>query len=617
MPASTSNRLWRVRVNAKIRQPAPPPGDCQTLAGMFGLNNPAPQILYENFELTIAPGQIIAVLGPSGAGKSVLLSQVAARHPSVIGLGVAQLAASDAPALAALQGGTLAARLAMLSRCGLAEARALLTPARNLSGGQLYRLALARAMYRASRRARPTLVVADEFAATLDDLTAQMLCRQIRRLVGQAGATKVSLLLATPRRELLPALAPDQVIVKPLGEKPRIGNRGPGFGIRETTTAFTTEIAEGTEDDKPESSQGQLGSGRVSNPECRIPNPALWPIERGTIHDYRALAQFHYLAGPPAAHKRVYVIRTTGFGTRESGFGNSDNSGSGGGDTKSGLWDLESGTWSPEPDRPALATSAPRRRADPASAFPKKTYASSVASVPTAVEAVVVSRIPNPETRTCLAGRQVPSLWAFDPAIAAVLVVSPPVLNVRGRNIATGNRYTGSDRAAAAARLNREVECISRVIVHPAYRGCGLAVRLVRHALAHARTPNVEALAAMGAVHPLFELAGMKAYRLQPDEISARLLRAARVAGLSPAQVAAVTPVERLLARDGRRAQFLRREIDACLARALRLRRGHRPGDPVAFICRLACRKYVYYLGSRDRAFGNRDSGREAMSEEG
>jgi len=56
------------------------------------------------------------------------------------------------------------------------------------------------------------------------------------------------------------------------------------------------------------------------------------------------------------------------------------------------------------------------------------------------------------------------------------------------------------------------MEWISRVVVHPIYRGCGLAVRLVRHALRTARTSRIEALAVMGAIHPFFELAGMKCY---------------------------------------------------------------------------------------------------------
>lgn len=107
------------------------------------------------------------------------------------------------------------------------------------------------------------------------------------------------------------------------------------------------------------------------------------------------------------------------------------------------------------------------------------------------------------------------------PAVAAVLVVSPPVLLCRGRNFATGGRYKLAAKGELSAKarkhrttraialLNAEVECISRVIVHPVYRSCGLAVRLVRHALRHAGSPRVEALAAMGAMHPFFELGGM------------------------------------------------------------------------------------------------------------
>lgn len=96
------------------------------------------------------------------------------------------------------------------------------------------------------------------------------------------------------------------------------------------------------------------------------------------------------------------------------------------------------------------------------------------------------------------------------PELAAVLVVSPPVPAVRGRNIATGGRYATRPRRLALRHLNAEMECISRVVVHPMFRGCGLAVRLVRHALHTAETPLVEALAAMGKIHPFFARAGMR-----------------------------------------------------------------------------------------------------------
>jgi GNAT superfamily N-acetyltransferase len=138
-----------------------------------------------------------------------------------------------------------------------------------------------------------------------------------------------------------------------------------------------------------------------------------WPVRRGGIGEFLALARFHYVVAPPAAHKRV---------------------------------------WS----------------------------------------------VPVPRSRRVPGG----------PAVAAVLVVSPPVLGCGGRDAATAGRYR--DRGGPhAGRINADFECISRVVVHPSFRGRGLAVRLVRHAIATAATPRVEALAAMGRVHPFFELAGM------------------------------------------------------------------------------------------------------------
>jgi GNAT superfamily N-acetyltransferase len=119
--------------------------------------------------------------------------------------------------------------------------------------------------------------------------------------------------------------------------------------------------------------------------------------------------------------------------------------------------------------------------------------------------------------------------------VVAVLVETLPLLGCALRQQAWGERYTtGLTRRQRAQLLNAEVRCISRVVVAPEWRGLGLAVRLVRHALDTATTPITEARAAMGRVSPFFERAGMTAYRRPPHRHDARLRDALRCAGDNP-----------------------------------------------------------------------------------
>lgn len=120
--------------------------------------------------------------------------------------------------------------------------------------------------------------------------------------------------------------------------------------------------------------------------------------------------------------------------------------------------------------------------------------------------------------------------------LAGVLVVSMPTLNGSWRDLAWPGRYTSGDKRARARRINRELRCLSRVIVDPRDRGLGVGRLLVESYLHSPLTPATEAVAAMGSACPFFERAGMTAYRTPPSEADARWLDALASVGATPAR---------------------------------------------------------------------------------
>ncbi len=142
-----------------------------------------------------------------------------------------------------------------------------------------------------------------------------------------------------------------------------------------------------------------------------------------------------------------------------------------------------------------------------------------------------------PATVACVLRAVLDAPWvgpADPPLLAGVLVASMPTLNASWRHDAWPGRYTGHDKRLAARRLNDEVRTISRVVVDPRIRALGIARALVRAYLDHPLTRRTEAVAAMGAVCPFFERAGMTPHTLVPRPHHARLLDAFASIGIEP-----------------------------------------------------------------------------------
>jgi GNAT superfamily N-acetyltransferase len=103
------------------------------------------------------------------------------------------------------------------------------------------------------------------------------------------------------------------------------------------------------------------------------------------------------------------------------------------------------------------------------------------------------------------------------PRTVGVAVLSYPVPGVPAfcRRFGFGRLQRG--RAIRFA--NRNIRTVSRVIVHPQFRSAGVASRLLARLVRDAPTRFLDAVAAMGSAHPLFERAGFRRLNADhPDE---------------------------------------------------------------------------------------------------
>ncbi len=216
------------------------------VAEMFGLglDESYEVALYAGLVVDVRPGDVVFVTGPSGSGKSVLLrclveAMRAAEPPARI----VDLADAAPPAGVPVIEGLpteFEEALRLASTAGLADAFVLLRPPEELSDGQRWRLRLAHALARLEamrnaecgvRNERPNnengavrerhpppepmrVLVADEFASTLDRLCARAVAYRLRRLADREGVT---VLAASAHDDLIEDLAPDVLIRKEAG----------------------------------------------------------------------------------------------------------------------------------------------------------------------------------------------------------------------------------------------------------------------------------------------------------------------------------------------------------------------------------------------------------------
>ena len=179
-----------------------------------------------------------------------------------------------------------------------------------------------------------------------------------------------------------------------------------------------------------------------------------------------------------------------------------------------------------------------------------------------------------------------------------VIVYTMPSVGVELRNIATDNLFSGLDRGTRLALINKNIRCISRVIIEPRFRGLGLASRLVRETMPKMGVPLVEAMAVMGLVNPFFEKAGMKRYPRQVGTVrTAQLVEALGMVGIDDDEFINPQAVQDKL--DGLApagAEFIERQIRDFL-QSYGKRRQMEPGiERTRYVLSKLTARPVYYI---------------------
>jgi len=112
---------------------------------------------------------------------------------------------------------------------------------------------------------------------------------------------------------------------------------------------------------------------------------------------------------------------------------------------------------------------------------------------------------------------------SFKKEVIGVIVICYPHLALKGRNLYTDGKYNKMTKETCT-EINEKFECIARVILHPKFRGLGLAYHFLQEYFKLSTCSYIETVAVMANYSPFFEKAGMTRINTEKDKRRVKLV---------------------------------------------------------------------------------------------
>jgi len=128
----------------------------------------------------------------------------------------------------------------------------------------------------------------------------------------------------------------------------------------------------------------------------------------------------------------------------------------------------------------------------------------------------------------------------FNNDLIGVIVITYPHLALKGRNIFNNKKYSKMTKENCK-KINKEFECIARVILHPKYRGLGLAYYMLKEYFKLSQCKYIETVAVMAGYNPFFERAGMQRIETKTEASRTKQIKELEQYGFNTALLSSAT----------------------------------------------------------------------------